>query len=100
MLISGCLIGRTAGHRRERGDGGEPVMMTITRATTVRDAVASSKAARDLFIKHGIDPEIRCVGMYDINTLDDVEQYCRVKNVDTLIGELNAAIAVEDESRA
>lgn len=69
--------------------------MAITRSTTVKDAVASSAAARELFVKHGIDPEIRCVGMYDINTLDDVEVYCRVRNVDQLIQDLNAAAAAE-----
>ncbi|HET7199313.1 MAG TPA: hypothetical protein VFI80_00660 [Burkholderiales bacterium] len=71
--------------------------MAISRSTTVKDAVASSRAARDLFIKHGIDPEIRCVGMYDINTLDDVEEYCRARNVDRLIQELNAAAAAEHD---
>jgi hypothetical protein len=77
--------------RRER----EGAALAITRTTMVKDAVVSSAAARELFIKHGVDPEIRCVGMYDINTLDDVEQYCRARNIDRLIQELNAAAAAE-----
>ncbi len=67
-------------------------MASITRATLVKDAIRSSEQARSLFMKHGIDPEIRCVGMYDINTLDDIEEYCNAKNVDALIAELNAAL--------
>ena len=67
-------------------------MAPISRASLVRDAVQSSADARNLFVKHGIDPEIRCVGMYDINTLDDIEVYCHAKNVDKLIDELNAAL--------
>lgn len=70
-------------------------MITITRATTVKDAVTSSKAARALFIAHGIDPLKRCVGMYDLNTLGDVEDWCHVTDVEGLIGELNRAIASE-----
>ncbi len=67
-------------------------MRSIGRTTLVRDALASSAQARDLFVKHGIDPEIRCVGIYDINTVDDIEASCHVTNVDTLIDELNAAL--------
>ena len=70
-------------------------MITITRATTVKDAVTSSKAARALFIAHGIDPLERCVGMYDLNTLGDVEDWCHVTDVEGLIRELNQAIASE-----
>lgn len=70
-------------------------MITITRTTTVKDAVTSSKTARELFIAHGIDPLERCVGMYDLNTLGDVEDWCHVTDVPGLIRDLNGAIASE-----
>lgn len=70
-------------------------MITITRSTTVKDAVTSCKAARELFIEHGIDPLARCTGMYDLNTLDDAEDWCHVTDVDGLIRELNRVIAAE-----
>jgi hypothetical protein len=70
-------------------------MITITRATTVKDAVTSSKAAREMFVAHGIDPLARCTGMYDLNTLDDAEDWCHVTDVDGLVRELNDAIASE-----
>jgi|GEM_PF-995980 hypothetical protein len=67
--------------------------MRISRSTTVKEAVESSPVARELFVKHGIDPLVRCVGMDDLNTLDDAEQWCHITDVDGLIAELNAAIA-------
>lgn len=70
-------------------------MTSITRATIVKDAVTSSKTARELFIAHGIDPLDRCAGMYDLNTLGDVEDWCHVTDVEGLIRELNQAIASE-----
>jgi hypothetical protein len=33
--------------------------------------------------------------MYDLNTLGDAQDWCRVQDVDGLIRELNAAIAAE-----
>jgi hypothetical protein len=70
-------------------------MTTITPVTTVKDAVMSSKAARELFIAHGIDPLERCIGMHDLNTLGNVEDWCHVTDVEGLIRELNQAIASE-----
>ncbi len=67
----------------------------ITRATTVKEAVESSAAARGLFIRHGIDPLERCVGMYDLNTLGDAEDWCHIADVAGLIAELNDAISAE-----
>jgi hypothetical protein len=74
------------------------VMATITRvtrATTVKEAVESSAAARELFIQHGIDPLARCVGMDDLNTLGGAEDWCHIMDVDGLIAELHDAIASE-----
>lgn len=67
--------------------------MVITRETTVEEAVHSSPAAAEIFISHGIDPREKCSGMYDMVTLEDAEDWCKIKDVDGLISELNLVLA-------
>ena len=67
--------------------------MRITRETVVKDAVESSREARAIFIRHGIDPLEKCRGVYDMATLGEVELWCHVRDLDGLIAELNEALA-------
>ncbi len=66
----------------------------VTRGTLVHDALASSRAARAIFLKHGVNPEW-CGTMRNFNTLGNAERWCGVQNVDRLIDDLNAATASE-----
>lgn len=74
--------------------------MRITRQTIVKEAVESCEAAPSIFARHGINPLERCVGMYDLNTIEDAEEWCALHDVDGLIAELNAVIEKQQASRA
>lgn len=74
--------------------------MRITRQTIVKEAVESCEAAPAIFAKHGVNPLERCIGMYDLNTIEDAEEWCALRDVDGLIDELNAAIEEEQAERA
>lgn len=69
--------------------------MTVTRETTVKDALESFAGAAEIFERHGIEPAAKCSGMYDMVSLDDAEEWCKVHDVDGLIEELNAALSAQ-----
>lgn len=69
--------------------------MQITRDTLVKDAVRSSKQAPGFFKRHSVSPEEQCSGMYDMISLDEAEEWCKVKDMDGLIKELNAALEAD-----
>ncbi len=67
--------------------------MKITLQTLVKDAVDSCDEAVELFIRHGINPTQKCSGMYDMVTLEDAQEWCKIEDLDALIAELNAAMS-------
>lgn len=71
--------------------------MRITRQTLVKEAVESSPEAPAIFARHGINPLERCQGMYDLNTIEDAEEWCGLHDIDGLVAELNEA-AERDQS--
>lgn len=74
--------------------------MVVTRETTVKEVVYSCKAAPELFAKHGVNPQVQCLGMYDMVTLEEAEEWCKLRDLDSLLEELNAAIQAEESARA
>lgn len=70
--------------------------MAITLETTVKEAVSSSPQAPEIFRKRGIDPAVKCSGMYDMVTLEDAVEWCKIGELASLITELNRAIAQND----
>ncbi len=74
--------------------------MVVTRETTVKEAVYSCKAAPELFAKHGVNPQVQCLGMYDMVTLEEAEEWCKLRDLDTLLEELNAAIEAEQAAQS
>ncbi|HEY8424518.1 MAG TPA: hypothetical protein VIK73_00690 [Limnochordales bacterium] len=73
--------------------------MRITRKTLVKEAVESSREAPAIFARHGINPLDRCQGMYDLNSIEDAEEWCGLHDIDGLIRELNEAAEREAKAR-
>lgn len=74
--------------------------MKITRDTIVKDAVESCPEAPAIFEAHGIDPRCKCKGMWDVTTLDEAADWCKIKDVDGLIAELEAALNGREVAKA
>ena len=73
--------------------------MRVTRQTLVKEAVESSREAPAIFSRHGINPLERCQGMYDLNTIEDAEEWCGLHDIDGLVAELNEAAEREQAGR-
>jgi len=68
--------------------------MMITAETTVKEALESCPGAAEIFASRGINPADKCSGMYDMVTLEDAIEWCKIDgDLDSLIAELNAAAA-------
>lgn len=66
--------------------------MRIDRQTLVVEAWKSSPPAPEIFRRHGVDPGHDCSVVRDNTTIEDAEEWCGLKNLAGLLGELNAAL--------
>lgn len=83
------------GDETDTGSGRIPTKvvrnMTITRETLVHKAFNSSPQAPEIFAAHGVRPSQKCQVVWDEVSLDDAEMWCHLKDVDSMMVELNAA---------
>jgi len=78
-----------------------PAPYRVGHETLVGEALFAVPGAEAIFERHGCDATIECTEDHHAEyTLSDTELVCHVDDVDSLIGDLNAALEADDAARA